>query len=168
MTSNPVETSGEGTTVEKPLESTLSSNDVHMSDLQHAEKSEIQKQVPPHSAKTSKEVDDETKRLSSGDEPQPISSANSVKEASNDVAMVSDSHDKNEARQTETSKSLVNQGPNKVSDSLPSEENASTEPVKPNSAVERRAGTCPVLILYFWTFHQFRLHFSIFFLKRNI
>lgn len=168
LTSNPVETSGEGTTVEKPLESTLSSNDVHMSDLQHAEKSEIQKQVPPHSAKTSKEVDDETKRLSSGDEPQPISSANSVKEASNDVAMVSDSHDKNEARQTETSKSLVNQGPNKVSDSLPSEENASTEPVKSNSAVERRAGTCPVLILYFWTFHQFRLHFSIFFLKRNI
>ncbi|KAA0036599.1 SWI/SNF complex subunit SWI3D [Cucumis melo var. makuwa] len=139
LTSNPVETSGEGTTVEKPLESTLSSNDVHMSDLQHAEKSEIQKQVPPHSAKTSKEVDDETKRLSSGDEPQPISSANSVKEASNDVAMVSDSHDKNEARQTETSKSLVNQGPNKVSDSLPSEENASTEPVKSNSAVERRA-----------------------------
>lgn len=143
LTSNPVEKLGEGTPVEMPSQSTSSSKDVHMSDLQHAEKSEIQKQDPSHSAKTSKELNDEPNHLPSGDEPQPIISANCVKEASNDVAMVSDSHDKNEPRQTETSKSPVDQGASKVSDSLPSAENATPQSVKPNSVVERGAGTCP-------------------------
>ncbi|CAK9315878.1 unnamed protein product [Citrullus colocynthis] len=139
LTSNPVEKLGEGTPVEKPSQSTLSSKDVHMSDLQHAERSEIQKQDPSHSAKTSKELNDEPNHLPSGDEPETIISANCVKEASNDVAMVSDSHDKNEPRQTETSKSAVDQGASKVSDSLPSAENATPQSVKPNSVVERGA-----------------------------
>ncbi|XP_038887838.1 SWI/SNF complex subunit SWI3D [Benincasa hispida] len=139
LSSNPVEKVGEGTPVEKPSQSTLSPKDVHMSDSQHAESSEIQKQVPSRSAKTTKELDDETNRLPSGNEPQVIISANSVKEASYNVAMLSDSHDKNEPGQTETSKSVVDHGATKVSDSLSSAVIATPQPVEPNSVVERGA-----------------------------
>lgn len=142
LTTNPVEKLGEGTSVEKPPQPTSSSKDVHMSDLQHAGRTEIQKQVPSLSAKTSKEFNDIPNPLPSVNEPRPLFAANSVKEASNDVAMVSDSRDKDESAQTETSNSVVDLGASKVSDSLPSAENATPQPVKPNSVTERGAGTC--------------------------
>ncbi|XP_022952326.1 SWI/SNF complex subunit SWI3D-like isoform X1 [Cucurbita moschata] len=138
-TSNPVEKLGEGTSAEKPSQPKLSPKDVHMSDLQHAEKTEIQKQVPSHSAKTKKELDDEPNHLPSANEPQPTISANSVKEASKDVAIIPDSHNGNEPAKTETSKSVVDQEASKVADSLPSTENATPLPVKPTSVIERGA-----------------------------
>lgn len=141
LTTNPVEKLGEGTHVEKPSQPILSSEDVHMSDLEHAERTD-QKQVPSHSAKTSKDLDDVPNPLPSVNEPQPLIAANSVKEASNDGAVVLDSHKKNETSQTETSNSVVDQGASMVSDSLLSADNAMPQPVNPNSVIESGAGTC--------------------------
>ncbi|XP_023529451.1 SWI/SNF complex subunit SWI3D-like [Cucurbita pepo subsp. pepo] len=136
LTTNTVEKLGEETSVEKPSQSTLLSKDIHMSDLQYAEKTEIQKPVPSPSVNTSK-IDDVPNPLPSVNELQPLVAANSVKVASSDAAMVSDPRDKNEPAQTETSKSVVDQGASKVSDSLPTEENATPQPVKPNPVIDK-------------------------------